>query len=116
MQTYSNLRVYNARPGGIDSGAEASQKVVHQLTHTNDGGTGGQTRLGLAMRVGEATLLPVLRSGVYKGMHSPTGELARALVELAVGEGEPLDVRGVEAEGRTLPNIALRRFVGAVKA
>lgn len=114
MSTYPNLRTFNVRPGGVDSGAEDSQKVVHQLTHTNDGGTGGQTRLGIGMRVGEAVLLPVFRRGVYKGMHSPTGELARVLVELAVGEGEPVTVRGAEAGGRTLPNIVLRRLGGSV--
>lgn len=114
MQTYSNLRVFNARPGGVDSGAEISQKIVHQLTHTSDGGTGAQTRLSLGMRVGEAILLPAFRRGVYKGMHSPTGELAKVLVELAAGDGEPVNVRGAEAEGRTLPNIALRRIGGSV--
>lgn len=115
MKTYQNLRVFNARPGGVDSGAEKDQKLVHELTHRADGGTGGQTRTSLSMKVGEAALLPVFRRGIYKGMHSPTGELARTLVELALGDGDAINVKSVEAGGRTLPNIALRRLSGSVK-
>lgn len=108
------LRCLSARPGGVDSGADADQKVVHELTHKNDGGTGGQTRNSIGMVVGERLLLPVLRAGVYKGMHSPTSELARVLVELAAGDGEGVDVKGAEYDGRVLPNIALRRLGGSV--
>lgn len=110
-----NLRVHNVRPGGVDSGAEKGQEVVHELTHANDGGTGGTTRSSLGMRVGEKVLLPLFRSGIYKGMHSPTAELGRVLVELAVGDGEAVSVKGGEAGGRTLPNIALRRLGGSVQ-
>lgn len=108
------LRCLSARPGGVDSGADADQKVVHELTHKNDGGTGGQTRNSIGMVVGERLLLPVLRAGVYKGMHSPTSELARVLVELAAGDGEGVNVKGAEYDGRVLPNIALRRLGGSV--
>ena len=116
MDRFPNLRVWNARPGGVDAGAEKSQAVVNELTHQNDGGTGGQTRLGLGMRIGEVVLLPAFRHGIYTGMHSPTGELAKVLVELAVSDGEPSKVRGTEANGRTLPNVALRRLGGGMKA
>lgn len=116
MQTYNNLKVLNVRPGGVDSGAEKDQALVHKLTHTTDGGTGGQVRNTLSFQVVEKVLLPPFRLGIYKGMHSPTGELARVLVELAVGECEPVQVKGAEAEGRTLPNISLRRLGGSVKA
>ena len=116
MQTYQNLKAFNARPGGVDSGSEPDQKLVHKLTHTADGGTGGQTRGGLGMKVGEAVLLPVFRAGVYKGMHSPTGELAKVLVELAVGDGEAINLKGAQSGGRTLPNITLRRIGGSVQA
>ncbi|KAK5938873.1 hypothetical protein PMZ80_009065 [Knufia obscura] len=115
-QPYSkNLKVFNVRPGGVDAGAEADQKIVNELTHANDGGTGGTTRNTLGMRAMEKLLLPVFRSGVYKAMHSPTAEMARVMVELAVGDGEPVNVRGAEAGGRTLRNVALRRLGGSVK-
>lgn len=114
-QQYGNiLKVFNARPGGVDPGSEGDQKVVHELAHANDGGTGGAIRNSLSFRVAEKVFLPVFRAGVYKGMHSPTGELARVLVEMAVGDGEPVTVKGVEAGGRTIPNIALRRLGGSV--
>lgn len=108
------LRCLSARPGGVDSGADADQKVVHELTHKSDGGTGGQTRNSIGMIVGERLLLPVLRAGIYKGMHSPTSELGRVLVELAAGDGEGVNVKGAEYDGRVLPNIALRRLGGSV--
>lgn len=118
MQTVpynQNLRVLNVRPGGVDAGAEQDQKLVWQLTHSQDGGTGGQTRGSLGMRVGERVLLPLFRAGIYNGMHSPTGELGRILVELAVGECDEVKVKGTEANGRTLNCIALRRLGGSVQ-
>lgn len=109
------LRCISARPGGVDSGAEADQKLVHELTHKQDGGTGGQTRSSIGMVLGEKALLPIFRRGVYKGMHSPTSELSRVLVELATGDGEGANVKGAEFDGKVLPNIALRRLGGSVK-
>jgi len=109
-----NLRVFNVRPGGVDAGAEADQKVVWDLAHTKDGGTGGDIRNTLSMRLGEKLMLPIFRAGIYKGMHSPTGELGRVLVELAVGDGEAANIKGAEADGRTFTCIALRRLGGSV--
>lgn len=104
------LKCFAARPGGIDSGAEPSQKLVDELCHRNDGGTGGQFRNQMGMKVLERLLMPVFRTGVYKSMHSPTSELARVLVDLATGDGDALQIKGVEADGRVIPNIALRRL------
>ena len=61
----------------------------------------------------ERVLLPVLRAlpGV-KGLMSPTRELGKALVGLAVGDGEVQEGGGVSGEGRTLNNAALRRLAG----
>lgn len=109
------LRCLSARPGGVDAGAEPDQKVVNELAHRADGGTGGAIRNSFGMILGEKILLPVFRAGVYKGMHSPTAELGRVLVELATGDGEAVDVKGAEWEGRILPNVALRRLGGSVK-
>lgn len=114
MKSQNCLKVYSARPGGVDAGAEKDQEVVKELTDANDGGTGSQTRSGMGMKVVSAVLLPVFRKGVYKGMHSPTGELGRVLVELALGDGEPIHVKGTEGDGRILPNVALRRLGGGI--
>lgn len=109
------LKCFSARPGAVDSGADADQRLVHELTHKVDGGTGGQTRSSTSMVLGEKALLPIFRAGVYKGMHSPTSELGRVLVELATGDGEGAKVAGTEYDGRVLPNIALRRLGGSMK-
>lgn len=110
------LKCLSARPGGVDAGGDPDQKVVHEVTHRADGGTGGATRNSFGMVVGEKLLLPVFRAGVYKGMHSPTAELGRVLVELATGDGEPVQVKGAEYDGRILPNIVLRRLGGSVQS
>lgn len=108
------LKVYSVRPGGVDAGAEEGQGLVWDLTHRKDGGTGGKTRLGLGFKVMEKVLLPPMRRGVYKTMHSPTGELSRVIVGLAVGDGGPVTVEGCEAEGRVISNPALRRLGGSM--
>jgi hypothetical protein len=110
------LKCLSARPGGVDAGGDPDQKVVHEVTRQKDGGTGGATRNSLGMMLLEKSLLPFLRAGVYKGMHSPTAELGRVLVELATGDGEAVDVKGAESDGRILPNIALRRLGGSMKS
>lgn len=115
MQSQDCLKVLNVRPGGVDSGAEQDQRLVHELSHVNDGGTGGQVRSSMAMRVTGAVVLPVFRRGVYKAMHSPTGELGKVLVELAIGDGQPVNVKGAEGDGRILPNSVLRRLGGGMK-
>lgn len=118
MQTepYSRvLKCFSARPGGVDAGAESDQKLVYELTHAADGGTGAATRNSMGMKVGETLLLPILRAGAFKGMHSPTSELARVLVELATSDGDAVNVKDTESDGRIIPNIALRRLGGSVK-
>jgi len=41
---------------------------------------------------------------------SPTGLLSQVLVDLATGDGQPLSGDGIEANGRTLRNTAIRRL------
>lgn len=43
---------------------------------------------------------------------SPTGMLSQVLVDLATGDGQPLSGDGIEANGRTLRNTAIRRLGG----
>lgn len=43
---------------------------------------------------------------------SPTGALSKVLADLATGDGNALQGRGIEANGRTLRNVAIRRLGG----
>jgi hypothetical protein len=50
----------------------------------------------------------------WKSQVVPADKLAAVLVDLAVGDGKPLPVgAGVEAEGRLVRNIAIRRLAEA---
>ena len=61
----------------------------------------------------EKAALPLVRVGL-PGMLSPTKDLGRVLVQLAMGDGEAhsLEESGVSGEGRTLSNAAMRRLAG----
>ena len=44
---------------------------------------------------------------------SPTGALSKVLADLATGDGNALQAgRGIEANGRTVRNVAMRRLGG----
>jgi len=90
------LSVYNLRPGAIDPMGDDPRNKPFSIMGD------------LPVRV----LGPVLRL-VYPSMHTPTKSLAEVSVRLAVGDGQPLvEGRGIEAEGWTLRNTAIRRFAG----
>ncbi|KAH7420163.1 hypothetical protein BKA64DRAFT_34464 [Cadophora sp. MPI-SDFR-AT-0126] len=93
---YSNLRPLSVRPGGVDM---KEHTEIHQWVGSRNWA--------------EALALPVLRvlPGV-QGLMSPTRELGKVLVELAMGGGEALEGKGVSGEGRTLGNAAVRRLAG----
>jgi hypothetical protein len=59
----------------------------------------------------EVVALPPLRA-VAKGMISPTKDLSRVLTDLAMGNGEPLEGKGIDGEGRTISNVGMRRLAG----
>ena len=61
--------------------------------------------------IGYPIALGVLRT-VSPGLISPTKELGRVLVELAMSDGEPLNGTGVSGEGRTISNVGMRRLAG----
>jgi hypothetical protein len=96
---YKTLRVYNARPGGVDPSDDPAVMEV------------SSAKLSTAKQVTAKVLMPILRN-CYANMHSPTRDLGRALTDLAIGDGEPLSGKGVEAEGRTVTNQGLRRLAG----
>lgn len=99
-KSHPQFRPYSARAGGVDP---SGHKEVLEA--------GTWVRTGLVNKFVYRVLMPAIRV-LYKGMHSPTPELGRALVQLAIGDGKPLSGKGVDGEGRTLSNLALRRIVG----
>lgn len=99
-KTDSRFRPYSARPGGVDP---AGHKEVLEA--------GTWERKGVMLKAADVVLMPAVRA-LYKRMHSPTQELGQALVKLALGDGKPLSGKGIEGEGRTVSNVALRRIGG----
>jgi hypothetical protein len=94
---YSNLRPISLRPGGVDPKAHTE---IHQYLPTM-----GMAKSGAMVAI--RTLLP--------HMMSPTRELGKVLVDLAMGDGGEVKVEGVEGEGRTVSNAAMRRIAGLDK-
>ncbi|KZV83784.1 hypothetical protein EXIGLDRAFT_683488 [Exidia glandulosa HHB12029] len=89
----SSLRMYNVRPFFIDPGPGNWHRNESFLF--------------------TSVAAPILRVVLPTGLHTPTDELARTLVDLAIGYGRPVSVRdgkGVEAEGRTLRSSVIRRW------
>ena len=79
------LRVFNVRPGMVDPPEpHKPEKLFKRI------------------------IAPIIRP-LFPGQTSPTPELSRALVDLALGDGKPLkDAPGIEAGGRTVRSNALR--------
>lgn len=89
------LSVYNLRPGVIDPmGNDPRNKPFSIMAD-------------LPIRI----FGPIFKF-VYPSMHTPTKSLAEVSVRLAAGDGQPLAGKGVEAEGWTLRNVAIRRLAG----
>jgi len=95
---YTSLRPFSLRPGAIDPSAHSEiLSFIPRLPFTKKA-------------VGVLTM-PVLKT-VYKDMYSPTRDLARSLVDLAVGDGKELEGDGISGEGRILSNRAMRKLAG----
>lgn len=91
----SPLNVYNIRPAIINP----QGKYLAERPPT--------------MQDRASTVLGGIAGLVWKSFVIPTHRLAKACVDLAVGDGKPVPDRvGVEAEGRLLRNTALRRLAG----
>jgi hypothetical protein len=94
--TYPNLKPYSVRPGGVDP---AAHPEIHDFVPSRKG------LLGLVQK----TALPVFRA-TWGAILSPTKELGKIMTDLAMGNGEPLEGKGVEGEGRTVTNAGFRRM------
>lgn len=95
---FSNLKPYSLRPGGVDA---TYHPEIHNWIPEKKG----------MLKVVDTVLMPAIRVA-GKGMISPTKDLARVLTDLASGDGEPLEGRGVDGEGRTISNMGMRRLAG----
>lgn len=92
----THLSVYNLRPAAIDGSASASQPERARSMQDSI----------------SAWLFPVVKAVAPK-WHIPVDSLARVAIDLAVGDGKSLEQdAGVEADGRTLRNVAIRRLTG----
>lgn len=100
QSAYSNLRIYNTRPGGVDPSKQP--EVWDQV----------KAKRSMVFKAGTAMMIPVLNV-VWKNLMSPTAELGKVLTELALSDGEPLEEgEGLLDGGRTVRNIALRKLGG----
>ena len=94
------LRVYSLRPGGVDP------------THQPEVLKVAAARMpGWKYKSGYYALLPALRA-CYANVVSPTKDLGRVLTQLAMGDGQKLEGKGIEGEGRTIANVGMRRLAG----
>jgi nucleoside-diphosphate-sugar epimerase len=98
----SSLKVFSLRPGAVDAHAqpEVMEAVASKLKAKP-----------WWYKAGDRVLLPALRAA-YGNMVSPTKDLGRVLTDLAMGNGEPLEGKGIEGEGRIITNAGFRRLAG----
>jgi hypothetical protein len=92
--SYGALHVYNVRSGWMDP-------PEHH-----------RSRPFLRKYVTDGTLGPIFRVLVPSAV-TPTGELSKVMLDLAIGDGKPLQGPGIEANGRTVRSSAIRR-IGAL--
>lgn len=98
QEQYPSLKVFNMRPAGVDS---TYQPVIHPFLPKDTN----------IVRKIAPVLFPVMRA-TLPGHVSPTKELGEFLVDLAMGDGKPLEGPNIEAGGRTISNKAFRRIMG----
>lgn len=95
QESYPSLHVYNVRPATINP----------------EGNYLADRKPSLQDRT--ATGLGAVFERIWKSFVIPTEKLAKACVDLALGDGKPIPAgEGVETEGRLLRNSALRRLAG----
>jgi hypothetical protein len=97
-----SLKVFSLRPGVVDPYAQpgVAEAIATKLKARP-----------FFVRIGERVLLPTFRA-TTKSLVSPTKDLGWVLTDLAMGNGEPLEGKGIEGEGRTITNAGFRRLAG----
>ncbi|MCJ1474330.1 hypothetical protein MMC13_002988 [Lambiella insularis] len=89
---------FSVRPAAVDPAAHTE---IHPFI----------PKLSMPKHAIGGVVIPALRV-VWKNGVSPTRDLGRALVNLAMGNGQRLEGDGIEGEGRTIRNSAFRRLEG----
>lgn len=98
QQEYSSLKPYSLRPGGVDP---KQHQEIHEWIPKWKGF--------------KAVYLPPMLAAVRAvgpSVLSPTRDLGRVLVVLAMSDGEKLDGVGISGEGRTISNAGMKRLAG----
>ena len=93
------MKLYFLRPGGVDP--KFHDEIHPWIPKLKPAGKA----------VGYPMAFAVLRT-VNPGLLSPTRELGRVLVELAMSDGKRLSGAGIDADGRTISNLGMRRLAG----
>jgi hypothetical protein len=105
-QQYSSLKVYSVRPAFVDM-----KNDTEVIEATKSSGR----NLGMLKSGVEQVMGPVLRL-CWQGIVSPTEELGRFLVNLAMSDGAPFTAQsGVSGEGRTIENEPMRKILKSGK-
>lgn len=95
---YRSLHPYSLRPAAVDP---ASQPEIQ----------GFIPEIPTFRKIASTILRPFIRIA-WPSMHSPTADLGRALINLALSDGAPLPGDGISGEGRTISNSGMRRLAG----
>jgi hypothetical protein len=97
-KSHTSFLPYSVRPGFVDPSRNPEIKPFIPA-------------LKPWIKVATTVIGPGVRT-FYPPMVSPTKELGKVLVELAMGDGKSLEGKGIDGEGRTLANVALRKLAG----
>jgi len=92
-----SFKPFSVRPGGVDP-------TDHEAIKPALEGHAGAWYVKFLM----PTVMPLIK-GLMPSMHSPTEELGKFLVDLALSSGEPLEGDDIE-KGRIVPNTVARRL------
>jgi hypothetical protein len=98
-ETTPSLRQFSLRLGGVDYNNHP--EVIAAMASKNE---------TLSMRLMRQLALPPLRA-LAPDMLTPTAEIGKFMVDLALSEGEPFAGANVEGDGRIINNKAIRRLV-----
>jgi hypothetical protein len=97
--TKPSLRQYSLRLGGVDSNNHP--EIIAAMASKNE---------PLSQRLLKQLALPPIRA-FWPDMLTPTAEIGKFMVDLALSDGEPFSGANVEGDGRILNNKAIRRLV-----
>jgi len=98
-KTSPSLKPFSLRLGMVDS--HNHPEVIAAISTRNE---------PASIRMMKQVLEVPIRT-FWPGMTTPTPEIGKFMVDLALSKGEAFEGLDVEGEGRTLPNKAIRRIV-----